>query len=40
MVRDLARIARRLTAGAPTLADLGPLGRLARLDQVDARLAA
>ena len=30
----------RLTAGAPTLAALGPLGRLARLDQVAARLAA
>ena len=39
-VAHLARIARRLTAGAPTLAALGPLGRLARLDQVAARLAA
>ena len=39
-VPHLARIARRLTAGAPTLAALGPLGRLAHLDQVAARLAA
>ena len=39
-IAHLARIARRLTAGAPTLAALGPLGRLARLDQVAARLAA
>jgi predicted Zn-dependent peptidase len=39
-VPHIARIARRLTAGAPTLAALGPLGRLARLDQVAARLAA
>jgi predicted Zn-dependent peptidase len=39
-VGHLARSARRLTAGAPTLAALGPLGRLARLDQVAARLAA
>ncbi len=39
-VAHIARIARRLTAGAPTLAALGPLGRLARLDQVAGRLAA
>jgi predicted Zn-dependent peptidase len=39
-VPHLARIARRLTAGAPTLAALGPLGRLAHLDEVAARLAA
>jgi predicted Zn-dependent peptidase len=39
-IAQLARIARRLTAGAPTLAALGPLGRLARLDQVASRLAA
>jgi predicted Zn-dependent peptidase len=39
-VAHLARVARRLTAGAPTLAAIGPLGRLARLDQVAGRLAA
>jgi predicted Zn-dependent peptidase len=37
---QLGRIAHRLMAGQPTLAALGPLGRLARLDSVAGRLAA
>jgi predicted Zn-dependent peptidase len=37
---QLARAARRLMAGTPTLAALGPLGKLARLDSVAGRLAA
>ena len=37
---QLGRVARRLMAGRPTLAALGPLGRLARLDSVAGRLAA
>ncbi|MEA2782045.1 MAG: hypothetical protein QOK29_3589 [Rhodospirillaceae bacterium] len=36
----LARVARRLMSGPPTLAALGPLGRLARLETVAGRLAA
>jgi predicted Zn-dependent peptidase len=37
---QLARAARRLMAGTPTLAALGPLGQLARLESVAGRLAA
>ncbi len=37
---QLGRVAHRLMAGRPTLAALGPLGRLARLDSVAGRLAA
>ena len=37
---QLARVARRLMAGTPTLAALGPLGHLARLESVAGRLAA
>ncbi len=37
---QLARVARRLMAGTPTLAALGPLGRLVRLETVAGRLAA
>jgi predicted Zn-dependent peptidase len=37
---QLGHVARRLMAGQPTLAALGPLGRLARLDSVAGRLAA
>jgi predicted Zn-dependent peptidase len=37
---QLARVARRLMAGTPTLAALGPLGHLARLKSVAGRLAA
>ena len=37
---QLARAARRLMAGTPTLAALGPLGKLARLGSVAGRLAA
>jgi predicted Zn-dependent peptidase len=37
---QLARAARRLMKGQPTLAALGPLGQLARLDSVAGRLAA
>ncbi len=37
---QLGRVARRLMAGRPTLAALGPLGRLARLESVAGRLAA
>jgi predicted Zn-dependent peptidase len=37
---QLGRVARRLMAGRPTLAAIGPLGRLARLDSVAGRLAA
>ena len=39
-VAHLARVARRLMSGPPTLAGLGPIGRLARLESVAARLAA
>jgi predicted Zn-dependent peptidase len=39
-IAHIARVARRLMAGPPTLAALGPLGRLARLDAVAGRLAA
>jgi hypothetical protein len=37
---QLGRVAQRLMSGRPTLAALGPLGRLARLDSVAGRLAA
>ena len=37
---QLGRVAHRLMSGRPTLAALGPLGRLARLDSVAGRLAA
>jgi len=37
---QLARLAGRLMAGRPTLAALGPIGRLARLESVAGRLAA
>ena len=37
---QLARAAHRLMAGTPTLAALGPLGKLARLESVAGRLAA
>jgi predicted Zn-dependent peptidase len=39
-IAHIARVARRLMSGPPTLAALGPLGRLARLDAVAGRLAA
>jgi predicted Zn-dependent peptidase len=39
-IGTLARISHRLMSGPPTLAGLGPIGRLAKLESVAARLAA